>query len=52
MEDLLIPREVRDALVKYLATRPWQEVQEVMPILIQLPPAPVKNDERGDGKAA
>lgn len=36
---LLIPKEVRDALIKYLATRPWQEVQEVMPVLINLPAA-------------
>lgn len=37
---LLLPNEVRDALIKYLAARPWQEVQEVMPVLINLPAAP------------
>lgn len=42
-ENLIIPREVRDALVRYLAQRPWQEVQEVMPTLIALPPLEVKD---------
>lgn len=33
---LLLPAPIRDALMRYLATRPWQEVHEVMPHLMSL----------------
>lgn len=39
-ENLLLPAHIRDALARYLALRPWQEVHEVMPHLMNLAPAP------------
>lgn len=37
--NLIIPAAIRDALVRYLQRRPYEEVHEVMPYLISLAPA-------------
>lgn len=47
---LLIPAPVRDALVQYLSSRPWREVQEVMPTLITLEQANPQNNPAADTK--
>jgi hypothetical protein len=41
MDNLIIPASLRDAVVEYLANRPWKEVHQVMPHLINLAAAPV-----------
>lgn len=38
--NLLLPAHIRDALMRYLALRPWHEVHEVMPHLMNLKSAP------------
>lgn len=39
-EMYLIPRNVVVAIGEYLSQRPWSEVEQVMPILRSLSPAP------------
>ena len=40
MTNKLIPLEIVQSLQKYLATKPWSEVYQVMPILDHLQDAP------------
>lgn len=42
---LAIDSRWRDALVEYLKTRPWIEVNQVLPVLMNLEPVPKKEDE-------
>lgn len=43
MDNLIIPASLRDAVVEYLANRPWKEVHQVMPHLINLEAAEKKD---------
>ncbi len=45
---LQISEQLRDVLVKYLATRPYQEVAQGITELVNLKPYIEKNDDRGD----
>ena len=38
--NLIIDSTVRDVVAQYLASRPWGEVHQIMPVLINLPIAP------------
>lgn len=39
-ETLSIPKDLAQAVVNYLATRPYQEVHQFMPALLSLQPIP------------
>lgn len=42
MDDLIITKQLRDALVTYLVNRPFREVADAVMALQQLPPVPVE----------
>lgn len=45
---LVIPSSVVDGIIQYLSVKPWNEVQSVMPILLNLKELPTleKNESK------
>jgi len=45
MKNYIISEQIVKALLSYLATRPYQEVHQVMPVLQSLEEVPTENKE-------